>query len=265
MKNKKYVYPQVPGHDFFLFRTMGSGLANCLFVYARAIAYAYRSGAKIITPTWFNIGVGPYIRHQKDKRHYLDLFSSQGEIYGINKFFKMLFFRKDIEIITGLGNYFEDILDESELVAQYIESHVNPKLLQIINVFDFSNCVAVHVRLGDYPERIRVPIVWYKQKILDIQKEHPEYRFIIFSDGRDDELVELLSIQNVRREFFGNAMGDILAISRCCFLVGSDSTFSGWGAYLGQVPCVFYRKHYGRVLRNSSKEIVEETINMWIK
>ena len=138
-------------------------------------------------------------------------------------------------------------------------------MLQIINVFDFSNCVAVHVRLGDYPERIRVPIVWYKQKILDIQKEHPEYRFIIFSDGRDDELVELLSIQNVRREFFGNAMGDILAISRCCFLVGSDSTFSGWGAYLGQVPCVFYRKHYGRVLRNSSKEIVEETINMWIK
>lgn len=46
-------------------------------------------------------------------------------------------------------------------------------------------------------------------------------------------------------------------------MIGSDSTFSGWGAFLGQVPCVFYRKHYGPVLKDQSKEIVETDEILW--
>lgn len=259
----KYVYPQVPGHDFYLFRTMGSGLANCLFIYARAIVYSHQMGSKIITPTWFNLGIGPYIRLQKDKRHYLGLFNSKGEISGLNKVFKLIFYRKEIKFIKGLGNYFKDILDYSEIIASYIESHVNPSLLDLLNNFDFTNCVAVHVRLGDYPENVRIPIDWYKKKIESIQKTHPEYKFIIFSDGQDDELIDLVTIGNVKRVFFGNAIADILAISKCCYLIGSDSTFSGWGAFLGQVPCIFLRKHYGPVLQDKTKEIVEDPTDAW--
>lgn len=264
MRNK-YVYPQVPGHDFYLFRTMGSGLANCLFIYARAIVYAHQTNTKIVAPTWFNLGIGPYIRLQKDKRHYLGLFNSRGEISGLNKVFKLIFCRKEIKFINGLGNYFNDILYQSEIIASYIESHVNPILLNVLNNFDFSDCVAVHVRLGDYPEKVRIPIDWYKRKIESIQKSHPEYKFIIFSDGTDDELIELLSINNVHRVFFGNAIADILAISKCCYLIGSDSTFSGWGAFLGQVPCVFFRKHFGPVLQDHTKEVVEDSTNLWLK
>lgn len=265
MQSKKYVYPQVPGHDFYLFRIMGSGLSNCLFVYARAIVYAYHTGAKIVSPTWFNLGIGPYIRHQKDKRHYLGLFISKGEISGLNKVFKLLLDKGNVEIVSGLNDYFKSILDESEIVASYIESHVNPVVLKRLDGFDFTNCVAVHIRLGDYPESVRVPIAWYKRKIEDIRNKNPEYKFLIFSDGCDDELIELISMQNVKRVFLGNAIADILAISRCCYLIGSDSTFSGWGAYLGQVPCIFFRKHYGPILKDGSKEIVEEITNMWHK
>ena len=75
--------------------------------------------------------------------------------------------------------------------------------------------------------------------------------------------MELTSIPNVERVFFGNAISDIFAISKCCYMIGSDSTFSGWGAFLGQVPCVFYRKHYGPVLKDSSKEIVENQEELW--
>ena len=59
-------------------------------------------------------------------------------------------------------------------------------------------------------------------------------------------------------------IADIYAISKCCFMIGSDSTFSGWGAFLGQVPCVFFRKHYGQVLMDKSKEIVEDSTNTWL-
>ena len=123
--------------------------------------------------------------------------------------------------------------------------------------FDFTNCVAIHVRLGDFVEQRRVPISWYKLKIESLKMVHPDYKFCLFSDGKDEELIELTSMADVKRVFFGNAIADIFAISKCCYLIGSDSTFSGWGAFLGQVPSVFYRKHYGPVLKDRSLEIVE--------
>ncbi len=261
-----YVYPKLPAASgtYSFVRFSGSGLANCLFVYARAIKYAHVTGSKLITPTWFNISLGPYIRHQTDKRHYLNLFNSSGEISGLDKLLKLLFCKKQIHVIEGLGTYFADLLDDSQYIASYIKNHVCPQLLQKVEISNFTHCVAVHVRLGDYPENVRVPIEWYKQKINNLQKANPEYKFYVFSDGKDDELAELTSIRNVKRAYFGNAIADIFAISKCCYLIGSDSTFSGWGAFLGQVPCCFYRKHFGPVLKNSSNEIVESNENSWI-
>lgn len=263
MGNKKYVYPRIPGRDCYFVRFMGSGLANCLFVYARAIAYAHRTGARVISPTWFNISVGPYIRHQKDKRHYLGLFRHCGEVSGIKKIVRLLFGKGSVEIKQGLNNYFQDILEDSEQICEYLRQHICPSVLSRVNEYDFTDCVAVHIRLGDYPADVRVPLEWYKHKIEEVHARNPHYRFIVFSDGRNNELSEILSMPGVRREFFGNAIADIFAISRCSYLIGSDSTFSGWGAYLGQVPCIFYRKHYGPVLMNSEMEIVENKSNLW--
>lgn len=263
IERKKYVFPKVPGHDFLLFRIMGSGLANCLFVYARAISYSYRNDAKLIAPTWFNIGIGHYIRKQKDKRHYLGLFTNEDEVSGFKKIWNVLFNKKNVDVVLGLGNYFEDILADSDYIASYIERHVNPDLLKSVNNYDFQNAVALHIRLGDYPERVRVPISWYKEKIM-LKKSEGYEKFLVFSDGYDHELKELLSIDGVERVFFGNAIADIFAISKCSFLIGSDSTFSGWGAFLGQVPCVFLRKHFGPVLKDASKEIVEDPTNLFL-
>lgn len=154
-------------------------------------------------------------------------------------------------------------MDSASVIKEHLETKVAPKIFESVDRHDFTNCVTVHIRLGDYPKQVRVPIYWYKKKINSFQVEHPEYKFIIFSDGKDDVLAELISMKNVKREFFGNAIADIFAISRCCYMIGSDSTFSGGGAFLGQVPCVFYRKHYGPVLADSSKEIVENNEVLW--
>ena len=123
--------------------------------------------------------------------------------------------------------------------------------------------MAVHVRLGDYPAEHRTPLEWYEAKIQELS-QNGERRFLLFSDGTDEELRCLTSLPNVQRAFFGNAMADIYAISRCRYLIGSDSTFSGWGAFLGQVPCVFFRKHYGKVLRDETNERVEDATNTWL-
>lgn len=265
MNTKKYVYPKLPSARATtpFARISGNGLGNCLFVYARAIKYVHKTGAKMIHPTWLNISIGPILRNERDKRFYTGIFNSIGEITWLRKFFKLCFDKDNIRIEEGLDPYFADLLDDSSIISEYLYKHTIPTLLEKIESFDFTNCVAVHIRLGDYPESVRVPIEWYKGKILSIKKENPLYKFLIFSDGRDEELVELTNIANVQRVAFGSSISDIFAISKCCYLIGSDSTFSGWGAFLGQVPCCFYRKHYGPVLKDSTKEIVECNDNRW--
>ena len=82
----------------------------------------------------------------------------------------------------------------------------------------------------------------------------------VFSDGADDELADLLVIPGVERADYGNALADMVAISRCRCLIGSDSTFSGWGAFLGDVPCMFAHLHYGRPLFDPGKVLVTNDI-----
>lgn len=259
-----FIYPKLPSAYWTspFCRFSGNGLANCLFVYAKAIKAAKETGAKLITPTWLNFSIGPYLRQEKDKRHYYGLFTSKEEISGLAKCTLLTFNKKRIKVIDSMDGYFEDILDDAQEISEYIENHVCSHIKYNVDAFDFSNCIAVHVRLGDYPENVRVPISWYVEKIKE-KKQLGDYKFLLFSDGSDEELSQLIEIPNVERFYFGNAIADILAISKCCYLIGSDSTFSGWGAYLGQVPCVFYRKHYGRVLKDSTSEIVEFSDNLW--
>lgn len=249
-------------HNFHFLRIGGSGLANCLFVYARAILKAKKSGNPIITPTWFNLSIGTYLRKQSDKRHYIGLFSSKGEISGFSKFNIIFLQRKSCEMITGLDGYFSPILEDSSYISSYIIGHIQEKHKILVDKFDFTNAVAVHVRLGDYIQKCRTPLEWYRDRIQEKKNEGYD-KFLLLSDGTEEELNLLLTIPGVERVFFGSAISDIYAISKCSYLLGSDSTFSGWGAYLGQVPCRFYRKHYGPVLKDSSKEIVDSSENVW--
>lgn len=263
----KYVYPKLPAKRCFpFFRIAGNGLANCLFVYAKAIVSAKKYNAKLIKPTWFNLTIGPYLRHQSDKRHYLGLFDCKDEIHGFSRLVKLLFGKRytdknefekveaGILVEEGIYDFFEPLIGHSEYVRDYIVNHVCNGLLDSVNNYDFSNCVAVHVRLGDFPENRRIPISWYESQI---KLRSRGKKIIIFSDGTDEELRQLLNLDNVVRVFFGGAIQDIIAMSRCEYIIGSDSSFSAWGAYLGQVPCCFYKLQFGNVLVEKSMQIIE--------
>lgn len=264
----RYIYPKLPAAiDLLCFRVGGSGLANCLFVYAKAIVLAHLSDAKIIAPTWRNLSLGTYLRKETDKRHYCGLFTKRGEVSGIKRWFYLLFKRRTNDINTirktngileveGIYDFFTPLLDHHKLVADYILSHINTGILKSVASFDFKKTIAVHIRLGDFPASRRVPMEWYISKIKDYNNTH---RILLFSDGSDSELKDVLSLNNVKRVYFGGAIQDIVAISKCDYLIGSDSSFSAWGAFLGQVPCTFYKLQFGKVLYQNENQIIEHT------
>ena len=51
-------------------------------------------------------------------------------------------------------------------------------------------------------------------------------------------------MSNVKRVFYGNAFADMYAISKTKMVIASDSTFSAWGAFIGQRPILFNRRHF---------------------
>lgn len=264
--NKIYVYPKLDSFIDIGIRIGGFGLANCLFVYARSIVIAEKRQYKLINPTWERIGIGQYLRNEKDKRHYFGIFKKDG-IYGLKKYFLIWFskyhgencnefnetHRPNIIKVQGLDKYFEPLLPYQHLIKQ--------KLFSISKVSirreEFSHTIGVHIRLGDFINKNRTPIDWYIDKIHQInQIAKNEVKFTVFSDGTNDELKTILDLKNVKRSSSNNALADIFALSECLLILGSDSTFSGWGAFLGQKPAIFFNKHFGSVLINKQDEII---------
>ena len=264
--DKRFVYPKLSNVDLSFVRIGGIGLANCMFVAARAYILAQINHWELIDPTWFKISLGPYIRREKDKRHYRRLFAKSG-ITGLRKCLILVFGKKCQEydsmpkkgviMIVGLGNYFEDLLPYHGLVFSYFLSITQSSSMEKVNAVNFNNIVGVHVRLGDYVSSLRTPIDWYENMIGQIEAVlSGQLQFYIFSDGTDEEISRLLTIGNVSRFFCGNALADIWALSKCRLIIGSDSTFSGWGAFLGQVPIIYQKCHYGNVLKEKNNQLV---------
>ena len=258
-KTSLYIYPELSTIDLGWLRLSGAGLANCLFVAARAFLLGKQLNASVLSPTWAKFSIGPYLRRESDKRHYIGLFKPCG-ITGWQKLFLIIaskFSSNRVIKVSGLGNYFTDLHADAESVRDYISSLISHKILNTVIQSNLKDSVAIHIRLGDYTSKNRIPLSWYASIINEIHQIAPERKIHIFSDGKPEELADILSLPNTSLAFFGNALADIMAISQCALVVASDSTFSAWGAFLGNKPIVFSRRHFPPVFpTNSTPEIV---------
>lgn len=270
----KYIYPKLFGKDLLFIRLGGNGLANCMLVAGRAAVLANRYGADMLRPTWERFSFSNYIRLDKDKRTYRNLFRggifssvlSKVCVLACNNHYpetqqeKFAVSAKGILIVQGFSwqeSPFQLLADNYEIVNNYFQKNFNPKALRKVNGFDFSDTIAVHVRLGDYKNMhgLQTSIEWYVDVIIKLKEYCSKTtKFIIFSDGKDRELRPLLNINNTQRVFFGNALADIVAMSKCKLIIASSSSFSAWGAFLGQRPFIAQKMHFGNILKDHSKQ-----------
>ena len=252
---KKSVYPKLtPFIDLGFVRLGGPGLANCMIITARAYILAKKNNYNYISPTWSKISLGPYFRNEPDKRHYFGLFKKHG-ITGIKKIYYILLSiinNKNVIKINDLGNYFQDLRENRDTVINYFNNIINTKIPNI------KNTIGIHIRLGDYKGTTSETNLDYYLKIINIiEKMYSDrYNFNIFSDATNGELNKILNNTSVKKVFFGNALSDMIALSRCDLIIGSDSTFSAMAAFLNNTPIIFPKRHFGSIHNNPSKELV---------
>ena len=270
-----YIYPKFSKNELIGIRLGGAGLGNLLFTWSRVIAASEKYNAKLIWPTWPSIKVGPWLRHEKDKRSYIGLFSNKtGMCSGFKKYAKLCIGRKihtknldDIDW-TKLGENDIVIYDDFKLAPGVFQMNFNgtreyrDRIAEIIYAnlgrkgkkaldFDGTSAIGVHVRLGDFSKttsaldtgknNMRIQISWYVaivNKLRDAAGWNvPVY---VFSDGTDEELAELTALPSVRRLTFGNSIGDIVGLSRFPVMISSGSSFSLWARFLGNCSSISY-------------------------
>ena len=245
----KYAFVSLGKLESLGVRLGGAGLGNILFPWATALVYAKKHNLKSIQTTWRNIKFGTFVRNERDKRMYMDLFLETDGVSGFKKFF-LLNFSNNIKVFSGMNNLFEPFKSNQIFVKSELLKIINPYHIKRAKEFN-SNSIAIHIRIGDFTNPIdekvlrnggwnyRLPIKWYISIIQKIQKES-NLPIFIFSDALDSELKEILVYENCHRAYFGSAISDMLALSTCKVLISSASTFSMWASFLGQMPTIWF-------------------------
>jgi len=243
------------------------GLANQLFVWARAVKFCMEYDAKLLAPAFVKFKVGPILRRERDWRFYAGLFQPNPahEIAGLKRLCVLALtpkiseesFKQDpaaalrtsqLVVIQrqtvnapwrdgyNFSENFSDINVWHATISAYLTRIVRPRWIEAAKTARPIR-VAVHVRLGDLTGPQRHPLDWYVEAITFVRSIAGEVPVAVFSDGSDAELAPILRLANVRLVRTGSAISDLLALSTCEFLIATgSSSFSAWAAYLGQMP-----------------------------
>jgi hypothetical protein len=121
--------------------------------------------------------------------------------------------------------------------------------------------IALHVRMGDFGQsesldalragskNSRLPMEWYLRILQGLRERIGNVPAIVYSDGVDTSLADLLRLPNVSRSPRQYSVTDMLSISQGSVLISSGSGFSMWGSFLGDIPRIcFPGQRFVRVL-----------------
>lgn len=274
------------------------GLGNMLLVWARAILFAEMNGIPVLSPNWSEIRIGPWLRGERTKRFYGNLFTNRGYysrlkyyskklIYQENKFYNPPLVKSE-QWYLGEGNkhtriifnkmppwndYFQDLKEHQPFIKNSLIEIIRPSLLTYIYQQP-SPFIGIHIRMGDYQESksgddfavqrlTRTPILWFV-RVLESVRDIAGYNLpaTIFSDGYPHELKDILNLPNVSLSSSKCTLSDLMLLSRSHLIVASShSSFSAWASYLGQCPTIWYleRSHlYEPIFLESLRDEVFE-------
>lgn len=262
------LYPMFSKVELLGIRLGGPGLGNLLFIWAHSLVYAKKNCLDMIWPTWPSLKLGPWVRHEKDKRFYGDLFVNQsGHVDGLRKQWLLLTAKKipadkfermeqsvgarqdAIVIYDNFRMSFDGLREYRKDIVALICGNLKSKNAQVLD-YKADKSINVHIRLGDFSKNanalkqgsnnVRIPIEWYISMIQKVRDVVGCIPVNIFSDGTDQELEQVLVLDKVSRITFGNSISDIIALSKAPLIISSGSSFSLWARFLGATCNISY-------------------------
>lgn len=132
--------------------------------------------------------------------------------------------------------YWHDSEAHIKNTFRFKEEFINQQRRKYYKAFE-KKTIAIHIRRGDYlnnPNYIVLPITYY---ILALFKHFPDWEnhnIIIFGDNMPYCKVHFDCLPNVFFSEGNSDIEDLCLMSECDHFILSNSSYSWWGAYLGQ-------------------------------
>jgi hypothetical protein len=275
--NQIFVYAKLGRFRLGNCYLFGSGLGNTLFAWARSEVAAEYYGLPVIPPVWRRLTSGggwitavkAFRTSNSTARTYAGLFLEPAGIGSIGNNLLTLacathldedalpralerakhYLRPVVFVFSDVRNRFLPLANHQRHLANRFSAILAPRVAKQLAT-QAEPRFACHVRLGDFnPEsesnpltatNARLPMAWYIEQVKKISTIWPGIPIDLFSDGTDDEVLDLLRLPAVSRANHGNAVADLMAMSRARMLICSGSTYSAWAAFLGGMPTIWF-------------------------
>ncbi len=247
------------------------GLGHSLLAWARCRLWCDDHQVPMLAPSWNQLRIGPMLRGERDKRQYHLLFRFDGYVTGLNRWWLLqrqpkveatsivvdeLPPRGDGHIVVFRNlerlneeTHFHEVCGRGAQVRAALDRMTKPRYRPV----DPRVPIAIHVRMGDFREvesieslragakNARIPVSWYASMLSGVRRElGAEVPAMVFSDGSDEQLAELLRLPAVRRSPRQQSITDLLSMSRSRLLISSGSGFSMWGTFLGDMQRICF-------------------------
>ena len=194
--------------------------------------------------------IGPWLRGERYKRYYGGEFTNEGYVSGIRRWFLLNFRKESVRIFSGMDGFFNPFLKDQEIVKNELYRIVSPRISTAVQkIVDEGPFIAVHIRRGDFAVAgLTTPDEWYIEGIDVALKsiavdERSDCTIRVFTDGYPDEVSFVAKAYPHHKVVVmgkAPAIQDVLTMSKSKILVcTSDSTFSMWAVFLGQIPSVW--------------------------
>jgi len=238
-----------------------AGLGNMLMPWARAVAFCEFTGARMLAPCWLQLPrIGPWLRGERYKRNYNFCFSNKGYLSGIGKLTALLTKKVvDEEVwsaamsncvvrFSGFGGdkgFFENLNPFQRQIRDSLWKMTRRDIVASVQrLCSGPPYIGMHIRRGDFSTLgIAAPDDWYVRALRVALEKCGNIDVRVFSDSNPNGLKFIQdAFPHIRIIIMpkAHAIHDILSLSLSKFLITSpESTFSLWGAFLGQMPALF--------------------------
>lgn len=212
-------------------------LGNQLFQYASLIGIAKNNNRALVLPAWeyahcfegeFPEGQASGIQFKESTFTYNAAWTNFDERFKIIDIFGYLQTEK----------YWQHCVSDVRQALTFKDEFKAQSRAQFSGKAIFNKpTIAISIRRGDYvnnPNYEQLPITYFILALFENFPNWKEHNIIIFSDDIPYCKVHFDCLPNVFFSTNNSAIEDICLMSQCSHFILSNSTFSWWGAYLGE-------------------------------
>lgn len=226
---------------FSKFGQMGN-LGNQLFQYASMMGIANTTGNELHLPDWkykqyFN-GEFPVI----NTNHSVVANFQEPAFHCSIEYFKEALTPPHTRLLADVSgwlqseNYWRHYKDEVQSALTFKQDFVKQVLIKS-KILNPTSAIAISIRRGDYvnnPNYYQLPITYYLHALYKFFPDWQQRTVIIFSDDIPYCKTHFAAAENVVYADGLNDIEQLCLMSGCKDHIISNSTFSWWGAYLGE-------------------------------